>query len=220
MVRQIFEEVGLDVDREVFSWMDGEFVFGLIRLNQGILVIIGVGGVMVFEISDCFVVEVILKKLNQMVSKNKGVIVKEKQMGEQLVMEWQMVGFGEFFGYGWFDDNVLFVVVGKLLIEVMMSMFEDGLIDSESFEEIVGFLLKLNQGYFYLDMEQVMVWVDCYLFVNLLMFRDVKVILDFICGIGVMGSWLDELINEMEMLLVLQEEEICRINIIKVKSKS
>lgn len=63
-MRNFFKEVGFDVDWEVFSWMDGEFVFGLIVLNKGILVIIGVGAVMVFEISDCFIVEVILKKLN------------------------------------------------------------------------------------------------------------------------------------------------------------
>ena len=124
-------------------------------------------------------------------------------MGEQSVTEWQMVGLGEFFGYGWLDDNVLFVAVGKPLIEAMMSMPEDGLIDSESFEEIVGSLPKSNQGYFYLDMEQAMAWVDRYPFVNLLMPRDVKAILDSIRGIWVTGSWLDELTNEMEMLLAL-----------------
>ena len=203
MVRQTFEEVGLDADREVFSWMDGEFALGLIRSNQGILATTGVGGAMVFETSDRSAAEATLKKLNQMASQNKGVTVKEKQMGEQSVTEWQMVGIGEFFGYGWLDDNVLFVAVGKPLIEAMISMPEDGLIDSESFEEIVGSLPKSNQGYFYLDMEQAMAWVDRYPFVNLLMPRDVKAILDSIRGIGVTGSWLDELTNEMEMLLAL-----------------
>lgn len=55
-----------------------------------------------------------------------------------------MFGIGIFLGYGWLDNNMLFVVMGKLLIEVMMSMFENSLIGSESFEEIRRFLFKLN----------------------------------------------------------------------------
>jgi len=203
MVKKTFEEVGLDVEREVFSWMDGEFALGLIASNQGVLATTGVGGAMVVETSNRSAAEVTLKKLNQMARKKKGVGVKEKQMGGQSVTEWQMVGIGTFFGYGWLDDNTLFVAVGKPLIEIMMSMPDDGLIGSESFEEIAGSLPKSNQGYFYFDMKRAMVWANRYPFVNVVMPSAVRVILNSIRGIGVTGSWSDELTNEMEMLLAL-----------------
>ncbi len=203
MVRKTFEEIGLDVDREVFSWMDGEFALGLIASNQGILATTGVGGAMVFETSDRSAAEATLKKLNQMAIDNGGVAVKEKQMGAQSLTEWQMVGIGTFFGYGWLNDNALFVGVGKPLIEVIISIPDDGLIGSEGFEEILGSLPKSNQGYFYLDMEKAMVWVNRYPFVNVVIPSEVKTILDSIRGIGVTGSWSDELTNEIEMLLAL-----------------
>ncbi|MEM1171315.1 MAG: DUF3352 domain-containing protein [Cyanobacteria bacterium P01_H01_bin.35] len=203
MVRKTFEEVDLDVDREVFSWMDGEFAIGLIASNQGLLATTGVGGAMVFETSERSAAEVTLKKLNQMAIDNGGVAVKEKQMGAQSITEWQMAGIGTFLGYGWLDDSKLFVAVGRPLIDVMMNMPDDGLIGSEGFEEILGSLPKSNQGYVYLDMKQAMIWVNRYPFVNTVMPSEVKAILDSIRGIGVTASWSDELTNEMEMLLAL-----------------
>ncbi|MEB3343116.1 DUF3352 domain-containing protein [Okeania sp.] len=201
-VRNTFSEVGLDVDREV-SWMDGEFAAGLITSSEGILRTTGVGGAMVLETSDRSAAEVTLKKLNEIAIKNPGVAVKERQVGSQLVTEWQMLGVGTFFGYGWLDDNALFLALGEPLIEGMMSVPENGLIGSAGFEEIVGSLPKSNQGYFYLDMEQAMVWAHRYPFVNVLMSSEVKTILGSIRGIGVTASWSDELTNEIEMLLAL-----------------
>ena len=103
---------------------------------------------------------------------------------------------------GWIN-NTLFVAMGKPLIEVMMSMPENSLIGSESFEEIRGSLPKSSQGYFYWDIKQTMVWVERYPFVSVLMSSEVRTILNSIRGIGVTASWLDELTNEMEMLLAL-----------------
>ena len=203
IVRNSFKEVGFDVDREVFSWMDGEFALGLIASNKGILATTGVGAAMVFETSDRSTAEATLKKLNQMASQKKGVVVEEKQIGDQLVTELQMFGIGTFLGYGWLDNNTLFVAMGKPLIEVMMSMPENSLIGSESFEEIRRSLPKSNQGYFYWDIKQSMVWVKRYPFVSVLIPSEVRAILNSIRGIGVTASWLDELTNEMEMLLAL-----------------
>ena len=203
IVRNSFKEVGFDVDREVFSWMDGEFALGLIASNKGILATTGVGAAMVFETSDRSTAEATLKKLNQMASQKKGVVVEEKQIGDQLVTELQMLGIGTFLGYGWLDNNTFFVAMGKPLIEVMMSMPENSLIGSESFEEIRRSLPKSNQGYFYWDIKQSMVWVKRYPFVSVLIPSEVRAILNSIRGIGVTASWLDELTNEMEMLLAL-----------------
>ncbi|NEP06039.1 MAG: DUF3352 domain-containing protein, partial [Okeania sp. SIO4D6] len=122
------------------------------------------------------------------------------------VTEWQMVGIGSFLGYGWLDDDSLFVALGEPLIEVMMTMPDRGLIGSDDFEEVVGSLPTSNQGYFYLNMEQMMVWANRYPFVNLMIPRDMKVVLSSIRGIGVTASWSDELTNEMEILWVLQKK--------------
>ncbi|NEP79285.1 MAG: DUF3352 domain-containing protein [Okeania sp. SIO3B3] len=206
MVRKTFQDVNLDVDREVFGWMDGEFAIGLIESNEGILAQTGVGGAMILETSDRFVANGMLRKLNRIAVDQPGVSLKERQVGEISVTEWQMIGIGSFLGYGWLDDDSLFVALGKPLIEVMTTMPDNGLIGSEGFEEVVGSLPTSNQGYFYLNMEQMMVWANRYPFVSVTMPRDVKVVLGSIRGIGVTASWSDELTNEMEMLWVLQKQ--------------
>ncbi|NES76560.1 MULTISPECIES: DUF3352 domain-containing protein [Okeania] len=206
MVRKTFQDLDLDVDREVFGWMDGEFAIGLIGSNEGRLVQTGVGGAMILETSDRFAANGMLRKLNRVAMEKPGVSLKEKQVGEISVTEWQMVGIGSFLGYGWLDDDFLFVALGEPLIEVMITMPDRGLIGSDDFEEVVGSLPTSNQGYFYWNMEQMMVWANRYQFVNLMMPRDVKVVLSSIRGIGVTASWSDELTNEMEILWVLQKK--------------
>ncbi|NET26234.1 DUF3352 domain-containing protein [Okeania sp. SIO1I7] len=206
MLRKTFKDVDLDVDREVFGWMDGEFAVGLIRSNEGILAQTGVGGAMILETSDRFAANGMLRKLNRIAVEQPGVSLKERQVGEISVTEWQMVGIGSFLGYGWLDDDSLFVALGEPLIEVMMTMPDNGLIGSDDFEEVVGSLPRSNQGYFYLNMEQMMVWANRYPFVSVVMPRDVRAVLGSIRGIGVTASWSDELTNEMEMLWVLQKQ--------------
>lgn len=205
MVRKSFKDVNLDVDREVFSWMNGEFALGLIGSNEGMLAQTGFGGAMVFETSDRSVAEAMLKKLNTMAVEKGGLAVKEKQVGAQSVTEWQMAGVGAFLGYGWLDDDSLFVALGEPLISVMMTMPGDGLIESQGFEEVLGSLPEPNQGYFYLDMDRVMVWANGYPLANMIMPPEAKTILESIRGIGVTASWSDELTNQMEMLLALRE---------------
>ncbi|MDY7006409.1 MAG: DUF3352 domain-containing protein [Cyanobacteriota bacterium] len=206
IMRKTFQDVDLDVDREVFGWMDGEFAIGLIESNEGILAQTGVGGAMILETSDRFAANGMLRKLNRLAVEQPGVSLKEKQVGEISVTEWQMFGIGSFLGYGWLDDDSLFVALGKPLIEVMMTMPNNGLIGSDSFEEVVGSLPRSNQGYFYWNMEQMMVWANRYPFVNVMISRDVRTVLGSIRGIGVTASWSDELTNEMEMLWVLQKQ--------------
>ncbi|NEQ35930.1 MAG: DUF3352 domain-containing protein [Okeania sp. SIO3I5] len=200
-VRSLFVDFGLDVDREVFGWMDGEFALGLIASNQGVLATTGFGGAMVFETSDRSTAEKLIEKLNLMATENAGLALREIQVGRQSVTQWQVAGIGAFLGYGWLDDNSLFVVLGEPLMEGIVNMSGDRLIGSEGFEQITGTLPESNQGYFYLDMERTMVWVNRYPFANVVIPSDLKAILNSIRGIGVTSSWSDDLTNEMEMLV-------------------
>lgn len=202
----VLKYLDLDVTREVFGWMDGEFAIGLIRSNEGILARTGVGGAIILETSDRFAANGMLRKLNRIAVEKAGLALKERQVGEISVTEWQMLGIGTFLGYGWLDDNSLVVAIGEPLIEVMMTIPDPGLIGSDDFEEVVGSLPTSNQGYFYLNMEKMMVWADRYPFVNAMMSRDVRTVLGSIRGIGVTASWSDELTQEMEMLWVLQKQ--------------
>jgi hypothetical protein len=205
MVRKTFKDLNLDVEREVFGWMDGEFAVGLIGSNQGMLAQIGVGGGMILETSDRSMAEATLKKLNTMAVEKGGLAVKEKKVGALSVTEWQMAGLGAFLGYGWLDDDSLFVALGEPLISVMMAMSGDGLVGSGGFEEVVGSLPMPNQGYFYLDMDKTMVWANGFPLAKMMMSPDSMAILSSIRGVGVTASWSDELTNEMEMLLALRK---------------
>ncbi len=206
-VRKTFQSVDWDADREVFSWMDGEFAVGLIPSNQGILAQSGVGGAVVLDTSDRSTAEQVLQKLNMMAIENAGVAIKEKKVDGKAVIEWQMPSLGTFLGYGWLDDDSLFVAFGEPLIEMMTTMPENSLISSKGFEEIAGSLPVPNQGYFYLDMEQAMALVNRYPVAYITIPQDIRAIFGSIRGIGMTGSWSDDLTWEMEILLALKSQD-------------
>ena len=53
--RQYLKTYNIDLDRDIFGWMDGEFAFAAIPSNQGFLAKVGFGGALVFDTNDRFV---------------------------------------------------------------------------------------------------------------------------------------------------------------------
>ncbi len=51
-VRQQLTTVNINLDKDIFGWMDGEFGFGAIASNQGLLAAVGFGGALVIDTSE------------------------------------------------------------------------------------------------------------------------------------------------------------------------
>lgn len=145
--------VGLDLDKDIFGWMDGEFALGAISNSEGLLAQFGAGPVMTFQTSDRKTAEATLKKLEDMAQKN-GLTVQPRDVKGVSVTEWSSISAPGFtMGYGWHDKDSLFVTFGPL-VNIMASKPSNTLESSPSFKTITSSFSKPNIGYFYLDMDK------------------------------------------------------------------
>ncbi|NJL42761.1 MAG: DUF3352 domain-containing protein [Pseudanabaena sp. SU_2_4] len=144
--------LAIDLDKDIFGWMDGEFALGGIASNEGILAQVGAGPVMIFQTSNRPSAEALLKKLDDYVKSNSGT-VEAKDISGVSVTQWSFPGApGPLVGHGWHAQDAFFVAVGPLVNAVAKPA--NSLESSQTFKTITSSLLNPNLGYFYLDMDK------------------------------------------------------------------
>lgn len=205
-IRQMFAAVNLDVDREVFGWMDGEFGFGLISSNEGLLGQLGFGGAVVFETSDRPAAEAMLQKLDAI---GRNVVPFPLAIGQRNVsginvQEWKIPLQGALLGHGWLDDNSLFIAFGGPIVDAIATP-ATSLPDNPTFQELVGSLPNPNHGYLYLDMEQITSVINTLPFMmGVQISPETLHLLNSVRGIGGTGTWTSATQFETEMLFTLR----------------
>ena len=91
--------IGLDLDKDIFGWMNGEFAIGMMPLSQGLLSQLGFGGAMVFNTSDRKTAEATLSKLDAL-GKSQSLTIAQRDINGKKVTEWQTPQ-GALLGHGW-----------------------------------------------------------------------------------------------------------------------
>ncbi len=161
-LRQGFARIGLDVDRDVFGVLDGEFAFGLIPSEKGILATLGFGGALLLETSDRKTTEATLEKLGSIVKRNVPfpLSIDSRSANGIEVTQWKLPFFSlkpeTVLGYGWIANNTLAIAFGDPIVDVMVAPPELPLDRHETFVRIQQQLPQANAGYVYANVEQVM----------------------------------------------------------------
>lgn len=203
--RQQLRAVNIDLDKDIFGWMDGEFAVAAIPSGQRFLAAVGFGGVLVFDTSDRSRAEATLSKLDAIANRSF-MTVAQRNVGGKAVTEWQIPLQGALLGHGWLDEDTVFVAVGGPLTDAIATRSSQPLDNSETFKAVTGSLQKPNGGYFYLDMDKTMSLVAR----NLLQSQNTSIppeataILNSIRGIGVTATSPDKSTSQVEMLLALK----------------
>lgn len=105
----------MDLDKEVFGWMDGEYALAVVPSTEGFLAQVGVGPVLMLQTSDRPAAEALLKKLDGIAQQNL-VRVSSREVGGVQVTEWaDPAGQGVFLAHGWAEPDTLFVTMGPLV---------------------------------------------------------------------------------------------------------
>jgi Protein of unknown function (DUF3352) len=194
--------VNLDLDKDIFGWMDGEFGLAMMPVNQGMLASAGVGGALAFDTSDRKTAEAMFAKLDTLV-KQQMVSPTPKEVGGKKVTDWQ-TPMGTVLTHGWLDQDTVFVAVGEPVVSAITTPKGAQLDASPAFQGITGSLPKPNGGYFYLDMEKVMPLIEKVSAQASPMPPESKAILSSIRGIGATASNPNTSTSQMEMILSLK----------------
>ncbi|MFN6513065.1 MAG: DUF3352 domain-containing protein [Nostoc sp. CreGUA01] len=198
-VRGQLKFVNIDLDKDIFGWMNGEFALAAIPSNQGVLASFGFGGALVFDTSDRQTAEATLTKLDTL-AKTQRINIANRNIGGKNVTEWQIPQQGALLAHGWLDQDTVFVAVGGPIAEAIANRKSESLDKSEAFKAVTGSLQKPNSGYFYLDMDK----TKTLPVINSLISSQTNTILSSIRGFGITATSPDKSTSELEMLLALK----------------
>ncbi|QLE42370.1 DUF3352 domain-containing protein [Nostoc sp. C052] len=193
--------VNIDLDKDVFGWMNGEFALGAIPSNQGVLASVGFGGALVFDTSDRKTAEATLTKLDTL-AKTQRINVANRNIGGKDVTEWQIPQQGALLAHGWLDQDTVFVALGGPIADAISDRKNPSLDTSDAFKAVTGSLQKPNGGYFYLDMDKTKTVPLFNSFVS--SNADTVTILSSIRGLGFTANSPDKSTSQLEMLLALK----------------
>ncbi|MDJ0736525.1 MAG: DUF3352 domain-containing protein [Nostocaceae cyanobacterium] len=203
---QVKQTVNLDLDKEVFGWMDGEYGFAAIPTNQGLLGQFGLGGVFVLNTSDRKTAEATFTKLDTIAKKQYRQFLKidQTKIGDQKVTEWQIPGQGTLISRGWLDQDTMFVGIGSVA-EAIVTPKGQSLAESKNFKAVTSSLPQPNNGYFYLDMDKNMTIVNKSAGLTQPPPPEYITVLSSIRGVGMAATNPDKSTSEIEMLLALKK---------------
>ncbi|WP_414755109.1 DUF3352 domain-containing protein [Anabaena sp. CCY 9910] len=203
-VRAQTKLVNLDLDKDIFGWMDQEFAFGAIPSNQGVLASIGFGGAWVFDTSDRKTAEATLTKLDTL-AKTQQINITTRNIGGKDVTEWQIPQQGALFAHGWLDQDTVFLAVGGPVAEALANAKSQTLDNSDNFKAIAGSLQKPNGGYFYLDMDRTMALFNRFATQTQQPIPpEANAVLSSIRGLGITANSPNKSLSQVEMLLALK----------------
>ncbi|MEO1761712.1 MAG: DUF3352 domain-containing protein [Cyanobacteria bacterium J06629_18] len=163
----ILTNTGLDFDRDIISWMDGEFAFFMYPTKGGFFQAVkpssdmGIG--LAVETSNRTAAERTLKKLGDYItSVSKGEMkVSQRSIKNQTVTSWDSGGDStkSLLAYSWVDDNTLIVTTGYGAILDLVPQPYLALPSAYNFNTATNSLPSPNSGYFYMNMGSLLSWV-------------------------------------------------------------
>ena len=194
--------VDIDLDKDIFGWMDGEFGIAAIPTEQGLLKQIGFGGAFLFQTGDRKTAEATFSKLDNL-AKAQSIKIAQKDIEGKKFTEWQIPRQGALLSHGWLDDKTALLAIGSSIPETLANKGFKPLNNSARFQGITGTLPQENGGYFYLDMEKALPFVSRFYAPT----PEATAILNSISGIGVTATSPNKSLTQMEMLLALKRKE-------------
>ncbi|MCC5637389.1 DUF3352 domain-containing protein [Nostoc sp. CHAB 5844] len=202
-VRGQLNFVNIDLDKEIFGWMDGEFGVGAIPSNQGVLASVGFGGAFVFDTSDRKTAEATFSKLDNL-AKAQRINIAKRNIGGKDVTEWQIPQQGALLAHGWLDQDTVFLAVGGPVADALAASKGSSLDTSDTFKTVTGSLQQPNGGYLYLDMDKTVSLVNRFAAQGRPIPPDANAILSSIRGFAATATSPDKSTSQLEMLLALK----------------
>ncbi|MBE9112310.1 DUF3352 domain-containing protein [Nodosilinea sp. LEGE 07298] len=146
---------GLDLDQDVFGWMDGEVAIAAFPTEGGPLQYLGLG--LLLQTSDRPTAESALAAVDGLLP-SFGLSVSPRTINQQPATSWELGHNGEYVpelsvgSYGWVADDTLAITSGTVpMTSVLAPSPHDPLADFFLFDQATAAFPNPNNGYFYLN---------------------------------------------------------------------
>ncbi|MBU7586877.1 MAG: DUF3352 domain-containing protein [Nostoc sp. TH1S01] len=205
-IRSQLRFANIDLDKEIFGWMDGEFGIGAVPSNQGVLASVGFGGAFVFDTSDRKTAEATFTKLDNL-AKAQRINIATRKIGDKDVTEWQIPQQGALLSHGWLDQDTVFLALGGPVADALAAAKSPSLAQSDTFKTVTGSLQQPNGGYLYVDMDKTVTLVNRFAGQGRPIPPDANAILSSIRGFAATATSPDKSTSQLEMLLALKPSQ-------------
>jgi hypothetical protein len=148
---QLSHWLKLDLDQDIFGWIDGEFAIGLFPVNNNNL-----GGLVLLETSNRLQGETTLTKLENLSNQIPFLFIEEQNIEGITVKEWTTLQHS-LLSYGWINNNSLKLTFGTDFNSISNPNNPNSgnsILDNETFKLTTKYLPKDNLGYFYWDLDE------------------------------------------------------------------
>lgn len=155
-IRAVFAQLSIDVDREIYGWMDGDYAIALTTNNERFQTF-GIAGVIILETSDPQTANASLERVSQWANQSQFIYVNQTEE----FTEWSSYT-QPLLSYGWLAKNSLAFTIGSPFQEVKDVKSNNSLRQNPTYKERIAILPKSGSSYFYLDMEPLVKQLNSY----------------------------------------------------------
>ncbi|ELR96803.1 DUF3352 domain-containing protein [Gloeocapsa sp. PCC 73106] len=160
LIRDSFAQFSIDVDREVFGWMDQDYAIALTTTNKGFQNF-NIGGIILIQMSDPQTAQTSLDKFSTLAQDTGFISLKETEINRKKITQWN--SFNQpLVSHSWIDKNSLALTIGLPFQTVTEIKPAHSLLQNETYKQRVATLPDSGFGYFYLDMQPVIAQLDSY----------------------------------------------------------
>ena len=152
------QSTNLDLESDIFNWMDGEFAFGIITTPKSLhpQLNLGYSAGLILETSQPEKARKTLSQLETSLQKHLEIVPTQNKINKKAVTQWKAPGVDGALNYGWLDKNNLLFAWDNFTFESISKSGKESLVKNDSFKAITKKVPDRNLGYFYLDVTQVM----------------------------------------------------------------
>ncbi|AFY95954.1 DUF3352 domain-containing protein [Chamaesiphon minutus] len=206
-MRQSFtQSTQLDLDKDIFAWMGGDYTLGMMPVSSGITAAAGFGGALTIDSNDRAVTDNTMTKLVNL-AKNSGFSVEQRQVGNAQISDVKApAGQGTLFSYGWVSEKSMLLAVGDGLVEKIAQPSGESLDRSPNYTTALSSMSAQKQSYAYIDIEKVFNLYNSKMgaVAERTMPPDVNAIVTSIQGLGMSSAQPDKNTSNFEVLLTLK----------------
>jgi hypothetical protein len=147
----------LDLEEDVFGWMDSDFILGVIPTNTAIVpeLDMGLGAAIAIKTSDPTITKNSLEKIENIIQQNSQITPSQIKNAGKTITEWSIPYNNFTLTYNWIDDNSLFFSLGDSVIDNLKKNSSNSLKKSSKFKAIFEELPQKKLGSFYLNMSSI-----------------------------------------------------------------
>jgi hypothetical protein len=156
---------GLDLDKDILSWMDGEYALFLYPTKSGFLKTVSpnhnMGLALAIQTTNRSAAEKALQKLEKLL-KDFGVgavQVSNRNLNGKAITSVDLPGSPSLLAYSWVDEKTLILTSGYGTMNDPVPQPRTTLASNYNFAKATGTLPRPNQGYFYMNTGSTLSWI-------------------------------------------------------------